>query len=134
MTLTHHNSDKLVKPYGYSHAVSAPAGEHIFVGGQVASDIDGKVDPALSHAEQASLALQNVAYALEPTGASMADIAQMTIYVVGLTPESGAEVFKGFATTSKTVGLRPNASAIIGVQSLMDPNALVEISAVAVRH
>lgn len=132
MTLTHINSDKLVKPYGYSHAVIADAKKQVFIAGQVASDIDGKIDANLGHTGQASIALQNFTHALDATGASMSHIAQMTIYVVGLNTESGAQVFKGIAQVSKAVGMRPSASVVVGVHSLMDPAALVEISGVAI--
>jgi enamine deaminase RidA (YjgF/YER057c/UK114 family) len=86
----------------------------------------------MGYAEQAATALQNFIHALEATGAALEDLAQMTIYVVGLNAETGDEMFKGIAATSKAAGMKPSASVITGVSSLMDPAALIEISGIAV--
>jgi enamine deaminase RidA (YjgF/YER057c/UK114 family) len=53
----------------------------IHVSGQTAVDVEGKVVGA-THLEQSRKALENLRVALEAAGATLADVAKFTIYVV----------------------------------------------------
>ncbi len=126
------NPSTLYRPHGHSHAIVASGTRTVFIGGQIASDLDGKIIGARDYAAQGEQTLLNVAAALEATGAEISDLAQMTIYLVGLNSESEEQLFVGIARASAQVKLRRTATALIGVERLSDPSALVEIEAVAV--
>src|SRR5436853_164135 len=63
-------------------------------------------------------------------GATPADVAKLTTYVVGYRPEFRPVL--GEARASVFGSAEPPASTLVGVQALADPGYLVEIEAIAV--
>ncbi len=103
-------------------------GNAIYVSGQVAMDPSGNgVGPGDMKA-QTRQALQNVKTVLESAGASMEDVAKITVYMTDIsllrdTHEVRAEFFPD----------PPPASTGIEVSALAFPGLLIEIEAIAVK-
>ena len=77
-------------------------------------------------------AYRNVAVALAGVGASLTDVAKMTVYVVDLAPEKMALFGEGAMRAAADLGLVTPAITMIGVTALGEPDLLVEVEATAV--
>jgi enamine deaminase RidA (YjgF/YER057c/UK114 family) len=128
MTVTKINPDGLVEPQGYSHVAVAQGSRMIFLAGQVGQDATGKVAGDL--AAQTEQALRNVVVALAAAGATFADVAKTTIYVVDWSPEKMGDLFAGLQRSG--VGSSPGPTTLIGVAALASPDLLVEFDVTAV--
>ncbi|WP_299321505.1 RidA family protein [Parasphingopyxis sp.] len=131
MPITKINPDTLpdAGALGYTQTVTAKPGELVFCSGQVAIDRDGTPVPS-DLAEQAKVAANNVKLALAAAGATPEDVTIVRLYIVDMTPEKMEAV--GSALPALFKGTAPCATAI-GVQSLADPEYLVEIEVMAVK-
>jgi reactive intermediate/imine deaminase len=121
-------SDKLAKPVGvFSAGVKVPAGQLIFVSGQVARNAAGETVGRGDVRAQTRQALENVKAVLEAAGATMDDIAKVTVFVTDVRHlaaihEVRAEYFlKDYP-----------ASTLVEVKSLVSPELMIEIEAMAV--
>ena len=125
------NPEELAPARGFSHATVA--GDTVWVGGQVGSDATGQIVEPGDIVAQYSRAIRNVAAALRAAGFAPEDTVKLTYYVTDIQAYRdnrsalGAAYRKFFRTDYP-------ASTLIEVRSLVDPNALVEIDAVAVRR
>jgi len=125
------NPAELAPARGYSHATVA--GDTVWVGGQVGSDATGRIVEPDDIVAQYGRAIQNVAVALRAAGFAPEDTVKLTYYVTDIKAYRenrsalGAAYRKFFRTDYP-------ASTLIEVKSLVDPDALVEIDAVAVRR
>jgi enamine deaminase RidA (YjgF/YER057c/UK114 family) len=125
------NPAELAPARGYSHATVA--GDTVWVGGQVGSDATGRIVEPDDIVAQYSRAIQNVAFALRAAGFAPEDTVKLTYYVTDIKAYRenrsalGAAYRKFFRTDYP-------ASTLIEVKSLVDPDALVEIDAMAVRR
>ena len=130
MALERVNPPSLPRPSGFSHAVITTGGTLVFLAGQTALGPDGRI-VGDTVAEQFSRALGNLIEALRAAGGSPADLASLTVYVVGLDEyrEQGREIG---AAWRELVGRDYPAMAAVGVTRLWDPEALVEIQGYAV--
>jgi len=124
------NPDELAPARGFSHATVA--GDTVWVGGQIGSDKTGKVPEPGDVVAQFARAIRNVATALHAAGCRPEDTVKLTYYVTDLKlykenlPAIGAPYREVF-------GRHYPASTLLEVSSLFDPDALIEIDAVAVR-
>ena len=111
----------------YSAALEVTAPERfLFISGQVGRDSSGIVPKDI--ASQAEIAWRNVLTCLEAAGMTVADIVDMTTYIVGRENNDALDAVRG-----KYMGeLRP-ASTKIYVAGLAHPDMLCEIQAVAAR-
>ena len=129
MSITKINPPDLSEPVGYSHVVVATGTTRVYVAGQTGVGPDGAV-VGDDLASQTAQALRNVGTALAAAGAGWDDVAKMAILVVGYEPSMAEALFAG-------VGLvfgdeMPTAAITLhGVQSLFEPDHLVEIEAIA---
>jgi enamine deaminase RidA (YjgF/YER057c/UK114 family) len=117
------------EPQGFSHFSIASGDRLIHMAGQVGTDDQGEVAAGL--AAQAEQALLNVGRVLEEAGASEADLVKLTVYVVDWDPSMFAELGPGLLAAREK---RPSPDVpltLIGVQSLFQPDMLVEIEGVA---
>jgi enamine deaminase RidA (YjgF/YER057c/UK114 family) len=131
MTIERINPAGLHTPRGYSHVAIVSAGMQIHLSGQVALDPDGAIVGVGDIAAQAEQVYANVKAALHGAGAPMSKIAKLVTYIVDLTPEKAAVVR---AVRLKYLGEGPYpASTMIGVASLVHPDFLIEIEAIAVQ-
>ena len=102
----------------------------IYVSGQTAVDVEGKVVGA-THLEQSRVAFRNVLIALDAAGATLDDVAKFTIYIV----DYSWDALEALMTAAREVLGDPYplaANTLVGVAALWLPDLLVEIDAVAV--
>jgi reactive intermediate/imine deaminase len=114
-----------LKPH-YSNAVRVESGPLLFIAGQIATDVEGKMVGIGDLRAQATQVLENIRIILRGSGADMEDLPNVTVYVTDI------RAFHDIAD----IRLRyfPNngpASAIVEVSRLALPEVLIEISAVA---
>lgn len=121
-------SQKLAKPAGiFSSGVQVRAGNLIFVSGQVARNGAGETVGPGDIRVQTRQVLENVKAVLEAAGATMDDIVKVTVFVIDVTQlaaihEVRAEYFKRDYP----------ASTLVEVNSLVSPDLMIEIEAIAV--
>ena len=111
--------------------VSIAAGTRIVhVSGQTAVDAEGNV-VGTTHFEQSRIALDNVKKALEAAGATLADVAKFTIYIVNYSWDA----LEALTRAANEVFGEPypvTANTLVGVSALWLPELLVEVEAMAV--
>ncbi|WP_369130962.1 RidA family protein [Modestobacter roseus] len=129
----------LVNPAGLPttdmyHQVSVATGSRmVFVAGQVAVDATGEKVGVGDFAAQVAQAYRNAGTALAAAGATFADVATMTVFVVDWTLDKMPAFLEGVARASADLGVTPAAPAsLIGVSVLFDPDFLVEVQVTAV--
>jgi 2-iminobutanoate/2-iminopropanoate deaminase len=124
---------KFGAPLGmYSHGMVAPGGEILVVAGQVGMGQGGEVVGG-DVVAQTKQALDNVRTVVEAAGCSMRDIVRLQTFLTraGDIPgfmKARAEVFPGYFPD----GVYPPNTLLI-ISSLVKPELLVEIEAMAVR-
>ena len=125
------NPEELAPARGFSHATVA--GGTVWIGGQIGSDKTGKVPEPGDVVAQFARAIRNVAIALRAAGCVPEDTVKLTYYVTDL--KLYQKNLSAIATPYREVfGRHYPASTLIEVKSLFDPDALIEIDAVAVRR
>jgi enamine deaminase RidA (YjgF/YER057c/UK114 family) len=124
------NPAELPPARGYSHATVA--GDTVWVGGQVGSDATGRIVEPDDIVAQYGRAIQNVGVALRAAGFVPEDTVKLTYYVTDIKAYRENRSALG-AAYRKFFRIDYPASTLIEVRSLVDPDALVEIDAVAVR-
>ena len=114
-----------VEPLGFTQVVHVESGDMrtIYVSGQVGESADLK--------SQSVEAFANLEKRLAAAGAKPSDVVKTTIFVVDYSPEKMADAFGGMGLVFKDPE-RPPAATLVGVQSLFQPNILIEVEAVAV--
>ncbi len=122
-------SSKISTPRGYSHVVKA-SGTMVFVAGQIALGVDGKIVGEGDLRLQTVQVLQNVKAALEAADATFGDVVKMNTYVVDLKPEDLPVIREVRATYLPSSD--PPASTLVGVTALAMPGLLIEVEVVAV--
>jgi 2-iminobutanoate/2-iminopropanoate deaminase len=111
----------------FAPAIRVEGGALIFVSGQVARNADGSIDPAQDMAAQARQAFANVRDVLAAAGLSMQNVIKLTYFVTDMSQwqavaAARAEFYSDYLPASTTVE----------VLRLFDPDALIEIEAIAV--
>lgn len=129
MSTAFHNPSTLTVPTGYSHVALVQAGKQAHIAGQVALDAGGKVVGKGDLTAQAEQVFANLEQALGAAGASFKDVFKVVTFVVDLTPEKAAAIRK---VRGKYFGDGPYpAGTMVGVTSLVNPDLLLEIEAIA---
>ena len=123
------NPDELGPAKGFSHATVA--GGSAWIGGQIGSDASGKVVEPGDLVAQFARAIRNVGIALRAAGCAPEDTVKLTYYVTELEAYR-ANLGAIGAAYREVFGRHYPASTVIEVRSLFDPDAMVEIDAVAV--
>jgi enamine deaminase RidA (YjgF/YER057c/UK114 family) len=125
------NPKELAPASGFSHVTVA--GDIVWLGGQIGSAPTGKVDEPGNIVAQFARAISNVSIALRAAGSTPADTVKLTYYVTDL---------KAYRANLQAIGSAYRevfdrhypATTLVEVSSLFDPDALVEIEAVAIRR
>jgi enamine deaminase RidA (YjgF/YER057c/UK114 family) len=124
------NPESLAPPVGFSHAVIAAPGRHVFLGGQTAHGPDGRVH-GTTVVEQFDRAAANLVTALAAADALPEHLVSLQIFVTdaseyrGSLPELGEAYRRHF-------GRHYPALALLEVTELFDPEAKLELVAEAV--
>lgn len=127
MAVTLVNPPELPEIDVYHQVAIASGTKLVFVAGQV--DWAAGRDLA-AQVEQCYL---NVATALAAAGGSFDDVAKLTCYVVGWTPDKMPGLLDGIARAAEKLGTTAKPPAtLIGVAALDVPEHLVEVEATAV--
>ena len=124
------NPPNLPKPSGFSHATGA--GDIVHVGGQVGSDVSGRILAPGDMAAQFARAIKNLGVAIEGAGCAPTDVVKIT-YLVTDVAAYRAVLKEAGAAYREVFGRHFPASTLIEVKGLFDPDAVVEIECVAVR-
>jgi enamine deaminase RidA (YjgF/YER057c/UK114 family) len=123
------NPDELGPARGFSHATVA--GGLVWLGGQIGADATGKVPEPGDVVAQFTRAISNVSIALRAVGSVPSDTVKLTYYVTDL--RAYKDNLRAIGSAYREVfGSHYPATTLVEVSSLFDPDALVEIEAVAV--
>ena len=107
---------------GYSRAVRV--GQHIYVSGTTATDIDGLIVGIGSPHAQTMQIIKNIAHALQELGGGLEYVVRTRIYVTKIS--AWEEVGKAHGHFFQVI--RP-ATSLVEVSSLISPEILVEMEA-----
>jgi len=120
--------ENMSAPFGvWTTAIAVTnASRMIFVSGLTARDASGAVVGAGNMAAQTRQVCANLAKVLETAGGTLSDVASLTVYVTDIAQFEA--IHKERRSWFKNM---PPASAMVEVSRLVDPNCLIEISAVA---
>ena len=133
MTIEVFNPPGLMQPTTYRQVSVATGSRMVFLAGQVARDAEGNAVGADDLAEQTAQVFKNIATALAAVGASFADVAKLTAFVVDYRPEKMRDIAEGLQRAGIDLGtdmLRP--TTLVGVAALFEPDILIEVEAIAV--
>ena len=116
------------KPRGYANGIKA-RGDVIFVAGQIGWDVEGRF--AQGFVAQARKALENIMAVLKEGNAGPEHMVRMTWYVTDMASYRNSLPELGIAYR-EVVGRHYPTMTLVGVTSLAESNALIEIEATAV--
>jgi enamine deaminase RidA (YjgF/YER057c/UK114 family) len=126
------NPDTLAAPLGkYSHVARVPAGELVFIAGQVALDANGELVGEDDVVAQTHRVFENLDNALQSQGCSFADVARFTTYLVRSHDlqtfrDVRAELFEALYPSGN---YPPNT--LLVVDRLVTADFLIEVEAIA---
>ncbi len=118
------------RPSGYANGMLA-AGEIIVLGGQIGWDAEGRFAPDLP--AQVEQALRNILAVLAEAEAGPETIVRLVWYVTDMAAYRGALKPIG-AAYRRVLGRHFPVMSVVGVATLVEAAALVEIEATAVRE
>ena len=121
-------SPVLMTPAGImSHGIKAPAGNMVFVSGQVARNAQGETVGKGDIEAQTRQVLENVKSVLAAGGATMDDVVKVTVFVTDVGDYAAIHKVRGeyFKTDYP-------ASTMVEVKALVNPDLMIEIEAIAV--
>jgi reactive intermediate/imine deaminase len=122
-------SDKLAQPSGvFSHATAIEArGRLVFISGMTARRADGTMAGVGDIEAQARQVCDNLKAAVEAAGGTMDDICRVDVYIRNM------EQFAAIHKVRREYFREPlPASTMVEVTKMTSPDALIEISAIAV--
>ncbi len=133
MAITFANPKGLPEVPVYRQVAVATGSKMVFVAGQVAWDAEGRTVGEGDLTAQVVQCYLNVATALAEVDATFENVAKLTAYVVGWTPDMMPLLLEGMAQAAGKLGVTPVPPAtLVGVQALDVPEHLVEIEVIAV--
>ena len=130
MRMSRMNPDSIAGPVGsYSHVVRVETGDAtwIYVSGQIANNLEGKLVGSGDLRAQTRQVFENLRAILAANGATFADVVKIGTYLTTLDDLAGMREVRSEYLTSE-----PPASTAVQVVALVIPDALIEIDLVAV--
>jgi enamine deaminase RidA (YjgF/YER057c/UK114 family) len=117
-----------LRPPGYSNGIAAQ-GQTIFVAGQIGWDASGRIATGLT--AQVEQALSNILAVLAEAGAGPQHVTRLTWFVTDIDQyrEQAKAIGPGYR---RIMGKHFPTMSVIGINALVEPDALVEIEATAV--
>jgi enamine deaminase RidA (YjgF/YER057c/UK114 family) len=131
VSIEHIKPPELFNLDGFSQVVTASPGKLAFIAGQGAFDAEFNLVGAGDLHAQTLQAFKNLRIALAAVGATPEDVVSSNMYIVGLTPEAVNTFARAMNEALDGKPFPPNASTMLGVQSLAMEGMLVEVSAIA---
>lgn len=122
--------ETLPAPRGYTHAILAEPGRHLFVAGQIGCDATGAIVSA-DLVDQLGLALRNIMEVVRSAGGHPRSITRMSIFVTDVT-EYRARLGPIGAAYREVMEDHYPAMTLVEVKGLFEPRAKIEIEATAV--
>ncbi|MGW7196661.1 RidA family protein [Streptomyces chryseus] len=133
MAITLVNPSGLPEVDAYRQVSIATGSKLVFIAGQVAWDADGVTIGEGDLAAQVEQCYLNVGTALAEAGASFDDVAKLTVYVVGWTPDMMPSLLEGITRAAAKLSVTPVPPAtLLGIAALDVPEHMVEVEATAV--
>lgn len=129
MALHSLNPEGLYQPETFTHVVIATGSRLVFVAGQEPADAQGELVGRGDLAAQARQVFANLGTALSAAGARPDQVTRITIFVAGYTPENIPVIE---AARVELFGDHKPTDTLVGVQTLSDPDFLIEVDAIAV--
>lgn len=131
MTKTIINPESLGVPRGYSNGILTQGGKLLFLAGQTGMDATGKIGNPFDLIDQFQTTLDNLRTVLTAAGGEMTDIVKLTIFVTDKRAYHTqrnriGDVYRRY------FGKYFPAMTLVEIQSLYDPNAMIEIEGIAV--
>lgn len=125
------NPEELGPARGFSHATVV--GDTVWLSGQIGSDPNGRIAEPGDLVAQFGRAIRRLATALQAAGFAPQDTVKLTYYVTDL--KLYRDSLQAIGPVYREVfGRHYSATTLVEVSALFDPDALVEIDAVAVRR
>lgn len=125
------NPSGLERPVGYAHVAKVTSGEIVFIAGQAPFDTHGAVVGKGDFVTQFAQVMGNLKLAVEGAGGRPDQVAVMTMYLTDLPAYMAQKKALG-AAYRRVFGKHFPAITLVEVQSLYNPDCMVEISAIAV--
>lgn len=125
------NPASLPSPRGYNHGILVDGGRTLYIAGQDASGGDGKIVAPGDLIAQFEQVMRNLKAVAQEAGGAVTDIVKMTIFVASRT-EYTARLKEIGRVFRKYFGDYYPAMALFEVGGFFQPDALVEIEAIAV--
>jgi 2-iminobutanoate/2-iminopropanoate deaminase len=113
--------------FGSPTALGIKVGNQIFVSGMLAWDTERRIVGVGDPAAQTRKALENVAATLAAVGASLRDIVKINFYLTDIRDKDQV-----WQVRKQMFGDHRPASTLVEVSQLVDPQARLEVDAVAV--
>lgn len=127
------NPPTLQEPQGFVHVGIAQGSKLVFLAGQVATAQDGSLVGEGDLAAQTAQALRNVHAGLQAAGATLEDVAKVTLYIVDWTEDKMEQLMAGVMTAAQEIGGAPLApSTLVPVARLFEAGYLIELDVTAV--
>jgi enamine deaminase RidA (YjgF/YER057c/UK114 family) len=114
---------------GFSHVTRS--GDRVWVAGQVGRDGEGRIVSAGDVVSQFARAIRNLGTALAAAGCGPEDVVKITYYVTDVTAYR-ADLGRIGHAYRDVFGRHYPAATLVGVATLFDPEAMVEIECEAV--
>lgn len=114
---------------GHTRSATVPSGTLIFTAGAAPIDADGQTVHPGDVSKQARQCMLNLQIAVEEAGATLGDVAKVTVFVAE-TLQADLEV--AWDVVTEAFGNHKPAGSLLGVSVLAYDDQLVEIEAVAV--
>jgi enamine deaminase RidA (YjgF/YER057c/UK114 family) len=125
------NPQSLPTPRGYSYAIRAEGNRTVYFGGHISVDGQGQIVGANDLVAQFDQALKNLSLTAAEASVELTDIVKMTLYVT----DAGAYRSKSIeigAIYRRHFGKYYPAMTLVEINRLWDPDAMIEIEAIAV--
>lgn len=119
------------RPSGYSHGLSVDGGREVHVAGQFGWDPESRKCVEGGFLAQWDKALENVVSVVRAAGGGGEDIVSLRIYVLDITDYREGPMDQLGAAWIKHIGKWFPTVTMVQVGGLEDPDALIEIEAVA---
>jgi len=118
----------LPKPGGvWSHVAISKPGRMVFICGLIARDADGRLVGVGDMAAQTRQTCENLKRAVEAAGGTLADLVRVDVFVTDVSKfDEIHAVRRGYFPDN------PPVSTMVEVSRLVNPDAMIEINAIAV--